>query len=105
MRVGVTEFERSEPQRIVCNITLWPEQTVDIEDEIEKAVDYSAVADWVRKFASQSKFRLIETFADGIAKGLLTGFRVRKVAVEVRKFVLSDTGFVSVTASQTGAEG
>ncbi|PYL86522.1 MAG: hypothetical protein DMF23_00755 [Verrucomicrobia bacterium] len=52
-RVGVPTSERSEPQRLILNITLWPR---------------------------------------------IAQFNLRKVEVEVRKFVLPDANYVSVTA-------
>ena len=104
-RIGVSEQERAEPQRIVCNITISPNIGRDFADDVADTVDYSAVADWVKQFAAQSEFRLIETLADNIAKGLLNDFPIRKAVVEVRKFVLSDAEFVSVTVTQQAAVG
>jgi len=104
-RIGVSEQERAEPQRIVCNITISPNIGRDFADDVANTVDYSAVADWVKQFAAQSEFRLIETLADNIAKGLLNDFPIRKAVVEVRKFVLADAEFVSVTVTQQAAVG
>ena len=104
-RIGVTEAERAEPQRIVCNITISPDIDADLADNVANTIDYSAVAEWVKDFARQSEFRLIETLAENIARGLLSAFPIQKAVIEVRKFVLSDSDFVSVTASQTASEG
>ena len=104
-RIGVSEQERAEPQRIVCNITISSNIGRDCADDVANTVDYSAVADWVKQFAAQSEFRLIETLADNIAKGLLNDFPIRKAVVEVRKFVLADAEFVSVTVTQQAAVG
>jgi dihydroneopterin aldolase len=41
---------------------------------------------------------LIETLAEETAAHLLAQFSLRKVEVEVRKFVLPDANYVSVTA-------
>jgi dihydroneopterin aldolase len=41
---------------------------------------------------------LIETLAEETAAHLLARFPLRKVAVEVRKFILPDVDYVSVTA-------
>lgn len=104
-RVGVSKHERAKPQRIACNITISVNMDEDFADDVANTVDYSAVAEWIKAFAAQSEFRLIETLADNIARGLLNAFPIRKAVVEVRKFVLSDADFVSVTASQTASEG
>ena len=104
-RVGVPENERAEPQRLLCSITLWPQRTTELGDKIANTVNYSAVTEMVRDLATRSEFRLIETLADKLAAHLLGQFDVSKVTVEIRKFVLPDTEFVSVTATQEAAEG
>jgi len=96
-RVGVPTSERSEPQRLILNITLWP-KIAELCDDIKNTVNYSIVADAVREFVRQRDYKLIETLADETAAHLLAQFNLRKVAVEVRKFVLPDTDYVSVTA-------
>jgi 7,8-dihydroneopterin aldolase/epimerase/oxygenase len=105
VRVGVSEQERAEPQRIVCNVTLRPQEDLDLEDDIANAVNYSKVAELIKDLATRSEFRLLETLAEKVASRLLTQFRVRKVTVEMRKFVVPDAEFVSVTATQEAAVG
>lgn len=97
-RVGVTEGERANPQRIVCTVTMWPIQKSDFQDDIANTLDYSAMAQAVKSRVDGSEFRLIETMAENIAGHVLEQFRARKVMVELRKFVLSDAQFVAVTA-------
>ena len=96
-RVGVLDSERVEPQRLIFNVTLWPE-IAEPRDDIGNTVNYSEVAVWLSQFVNQHDYKLIETLAEETAAHLLAQFKVRKVAVEVRKFVLPDTDYVSVTA-------
>ena len=105
VRIGVSGQERGEPQRIVCNVTLWPQKIMDIEDDIANAVDYSKVAESVKELAIRSEFRLLETLAEQVVTDLVRKFRVTKVMVEMRKFVLPDAEFVSVTATEEAAVG
>lgn len=84
-------------QRLVLNLTLWP-HIGHGNDELTSTIDYSEVAERVRKFTSECDCKLIETLGERIATDLLQRFGARKVAVEVRKFVLRDTNYVSVTA-------
>jgi len=93
-RVGVPTSERSEPQRLILNITL--------HDDIANTVNYSAVAECVKNFVSHHDYKLIETLAEETAAHLLAQFNLRKVEVEVRKFVLPDANYVSVTAVREG---
>jgi dihydroneopterin aldolase len=96
-RVGVPDSERAQAQRLSLNVTLWP-KTTEPRDEISDTVNYSDVAESLKHFIPQHDHKLIETLAQQIAAHLLTHFRVRKVELEVRKFVLPDAGYVSVTA-------
>lgn len=96
-RVGVPESERAEPQRLVLTVTLWPKKTRP-RDNISDTVNYSEVVAALKELATQRDYRLIETLAEEIAGDLLSRFPLRKIAIEVRKFVLPDADHVSVTA-------
>jgi len=45
--------------------------------------------------------RLIETLADAVANHLLEVFEIQRITVELRKFILPDVEFVSVTVTRT----
>lgn len=96
-RVGVSDSERAQPQRLTLNVT-FSLKRAGPRDLIADTVNYSEVAESVKKFAAGREYRLIETLAEETAGHLLAQFPLRKVEVEVRKFVLSDTSYVSVTA-------
>ena len=103
--IGVPETEREKPQRLTVSITLWPARDLrDLNDEIGRAINYSAVCKETKKFAREQSPRLIETLADGLAAHLLKFFLVRKISVELRKFVLPDAQYVSVTLTRSAAE-
>jgi FolB domain-containing protein len=96
-RVGVADSERAQPQRLSLNVTLWS-KIAELHDDIANTVNYSAVAESVKDFVGHHDYKLIETLAEEIATHLLAQFNLRKVEVEVRKFVLPDANYVSVTA-------
>ena len=96
-RVGVPDSERAEPQRLSLNVTLWP-KIAELHDNIANTVNYSAVAECAKEFVNRHACKLIETLAEETAAHLLAQFNLRKVEVEVRKFVLPETDYVSVTA-------
>jgi FolB domain-containing protein len=100
-RVGVPDSERAEPQRLSLNVTLWP-NIAELHDNLANTVNYSAVAQWVKEFVNPHDYKLIETLAEEVAAHLLTKFNLRKVEIEVRKFVLPDANYVSVTAVREG---
>jgi dihydroneopterin aldolase len=96
-RVGVPDSERAEPQRLVLNLTLWPKR-IGPRDDIADTVNYSEVVAALKQLTTQRDYRLIETLGEELAGHLLSRFPLRKVAIEVRKFVLPDAEYVSVTA-------
>jgi len=105
-RVGVPEKERATPQRLTVSITLWPKQdTGDLGDQIGRTVNYSAVAEEAKSFARDQSVNLIETLADGLAMHLLGKFAIQGIRVELRKFVLPDAKYASVTVTRTASVG
>lgn len=102
--VGVSQAERRRRQRLAINITLSPARDLrDIQDAIRRTVDYSALCENTKVFISQQSPKLLETLANNLAAHLLNKFRVRKVTVEIRKFVLRDAAYTSVTVTRQAA--
>ena len=101
-RVGVTENERSKPQRLTLSITVWPATGFqDLQDDIVRAVNYSAIAVTSCEFLRENPAKLIETSAARLAAYLLQTFPIQKVQLELRKFVLPDAKHVSVSVTRT----
>ena len=100
-RVGVTDDERAKPQRIAVSITIWLNTAFDhLKDDISCAVNYSDLCAGVREFVAARSDKLIETLASNIASHLLEVFPIRKVRVDLRKFVLPDAQYVSATVTR-----
>lgn len=100
-RVGVTENERAKSQRLVLNVTVsLRERLRDLNDDITRTANYSAIASDVQELARDRSYHLIETFADTVAARLTEKFPIARVAVEVRKFVLPRAEYVSVTVTR-----
>ena len=100
--IGVPEKERATPQRLTVSITLWPKQDMrDLADQINRTINYSAVAEEAKSFVRDQSVNLIETLADRLATHLLGNFAIQKIKVELRKFVLQDAKYVSVTLTRT----
>jgi dihydroneopterin aldolase len=95
--IGVTEEERSQPQRLLASLILEPEHGIAaVNDQLSRTVDYHAAAQAVKALASGGRRLLVETLAEDIAALLLRRFRLAAVEVELRKFVLPDTEYVGV---------
>jgi dihydroneopterin aldolase / 2-amino-4-hydroxy-6-hydroxymethyldihydropteridine diphosphokinase len=102
--IGVSRTERRTRQRLVLNITVWPARDLrDIKDSVARTVDYSELCRAAKAFIAQQTPRLLETLSSDLAKFLLEKFRARKIAIEIRKFVLKDAAYASVTVTRTAS--
>jgi 7,8-dihydroneopterin aldolase/epimerase/oxygenase len=105
-RIGVAEEERANPQKLTVSISFWPYQQIsDLADHIERTVNYSTVAAETKNFVCDQSVSLIETLAERLASHLLKSFPIQKVTIELRKFALQDTKYVSVTVTRTAPVG
>ena len=103
--IGVPDEERAAAQRLSLNLTLGPRRRFgELNDEIGRAVNYAAVCDEVKKFVEGRRDKLIETLADALASHLLEAFEIRKITIELRKYILPETEFVSVTVTRERAD-
>ena len=102
VRIGVTDDERAKPQRLILNITVWPKECFDnLQDDIGKAVNYVELCRSARELVAGRQWKLIETVASELASHLLEKFGITIAEVEVRKFVLPKTEYVSATARRS----
>lgn len=100
-RIGVPDDERSQLQRLAISLTLWPtKQGPELGDNIDRAVNYASVCAETKNLVQSRSDRLIETLADGLANHLLDLFEIRRITIELRKFILPDVKYVSVTVTR-----
>lgn len=96
-RVGVTEQERSRPQRVLVDVELeLPLKEAGLHDRMDKTLDYQAVAEVVKAEIEGGTFRLVEALAERAAARLIQQFGPRQVRIRVRKFSLPDAHAVAV---------
>ena len=99
--IGVPDEERSVAQRLIFHLTLWPARQMDeLDDDIGRAVDYANVCVEVKRFVEARRDKLVETMANALALHLLETFAVRRVTVELRKYILPEVEFVSVSVTR-----
>ena len=103
--IGVPDEERASAQKLTFNITLWPTRRMDdLGDKIGRAVNYAAACAEVKKFVGDREDKLIEALANALALHLLGFFEIRRITVELRKYILPDVEFVSVTVTRERPE-
>ena len=96
-RIGVPEIERETPQRLMVFLRFQiaaPFSSLD--DQLEKTVDYAGVTSEVERIVLSSQAHLMEKLVIDIGNGLLERFPMRRLEVELRKFILPNTRYVSV---------
>lgn len=105
-RVGVPDKERENPQRLLLSVELGCGFSAAAQtDQLEETIDYYAVSRRLLGFGEGREWKLIEKLAVDIAEALLLEFRPRSVAVEVKKFVVTEARYVAVRATRTAREG
>lgn len=95
--IGMFDWEREIKQTVALDLEL----EVDLRpaarsDSIEDGVNYKTVASRVLGFVQQSRFQLVETLAEEVARLVLREFPVERVRLAVHKpgaiRFLSDVG-------------
>lgn len=64
--IGIHDFERAAPQRILVNIELFLRPHTPEADEIDRVLDYDFLRRRIAAFAMGKHFNLQETLLDGI---------------------------------------
>ena len=100
--VGVTEEERAKPQRLLLTVDMnFDFSLASLSDGIEQTIDYFTVTQSLLKFGEDRSWKLLEKLVANVADFILTQYRPRAVVVEVKKFVIPQARYVSVTLSKT----
>lgn len=85
--IGTLPSERVSPQRLYFDLTLSGDfSRAGATDDLNDAVDYTAVERVVRDYAAGTKFQLLERLAYACADRLLESFPLlRSVTLKIRK--------------------
>lgn len=96
-QVGVPDEELAIPQKLLLHLELVPEQNwSELDDQIERTVDYAQVVAQVEQLSASRPRRLIETLASDVVDFLLTHHPLEKVRIVIEKFILPQTQAVAV---------
>jgi len=103
-RVGVSDEERSSPQRLLVTVELSHDQhRAASSDDLADTINYFAVAQRLLRLGEGRDWRLIEKLASDIAELVLADFRADAVSVEVRKFIIPEARHVAVRIERAAA--
>ncbi len=97
VQIGVPEEERAAWQTLQADVILSvATRFEELGDEIDRTIDYSAVANRLRALAAERPRRLIETLATEMTACLLAEFGALRVSVTLRKRILPGCDHVAV---------
>ena len=97
--IGVPEEERARPQKLLISLEMAVDSFLPAvrRDDIAVTVNYFDVTERVKALVAKTPPRkLLETLAENIATELIGSFPIESLTVEIKKFVLPDTRWVSV---------
>ncbi len=95
--VGVPDAERARAQRLLITVEMQLDfHAATATDDLIHTVDYFAASQRLLRLGEGQHWKLIEKLAADIANIVLTEFKVSRVTVEVKKFIIPQTKYVSV---------
>ncbi|HUJ08571.1 MAG TPA: dihydroneopterin aldolase [Verrucomicrobiae bacterium] len=101
-QIGVTNPERARPQRLLITIELERDLAeAGRTDAATATTRYDAVADLIRRVVAERPRNLVESVADEIAKAVLSQNLALAVSVEVKKFSIPRSEYVSIQIRRT----
>ena len=84
--IGVWEWERRIRHELILDIEIGSDLSqASISDDLRHTVDYKAVSDHVTQFTKESRFKLLEALAEGIAQEIMRDFPVKWIRVKAAK--------------------
>jgi len=96
--VGVPDAERETAQILQVDLSFAAtNQPLALHDDLAQTVDYHAVSLRVAEIAAHRPRKLIETLAEELTDQLIAEFSLRWIEVTIRKFILPQTDWVSVS--------
>jgi dihydroneopterin aldolase len=100
-RVGVPDVERALPQRLLLTIEMESDFSAAAKsDSIADTIDYFAVTQRLLKFGNGREWKLIEKLTADIAEMILVDFKPQNVSVQVKKFIIPQARYVSVSLTK-----
>lgn len=100
-RIGVPDEERAKPQRLLITVEMGTDMAAcAVSDDLSQTIDYYAVCQRLLRFGDDQAWKLLETLASEIATMILREFRAASVSIEIKKFIIPQTRFVSVSLSR-----
>lgn len=104
--IGIYDHERTQTQPITLNVEMaWDNRPAGRSDDITLTLDYEKVSNFIKAFASESAFLLVERFTEVLAEKLIVEFNIEVLTLELNKLTaIPGTDAVGVKISRTKAD-
>jgi dihydroneopterin aldolase len=101
--LGVPDAERREAQRLLVSVEVSVNSFSHAAgtDNLAWTLNYVDVAERIKHVTGKRSRKLLETLAEEMASDLLKAFPIKKITLEIKKFVLPDARYVSVKIERT----
>lgn len=84
--IGIYPNERTNLQPITLNLEMqWDNRPSANTEDIRLTLDYEKVSNYIKDFAKNSAFLLVETFTEVLAKKLIFEFNIPALTIELNK--------------------
>lgn len=84
--IGILPHERYQKQTLIISIELETDFTAAAEsDDVNDAINYARLADFIIEFATESEFGLLETFAAALIEAIFVEFQVDAITLTIQK--------------------
>lgn len=96
--IGIYPNERTNVQPITLNLEMvWDNRPAAKSEDIALTLDYEKVSNYIKTFAKESAFLLVETFTETLAKKLILEFNIPALTIELNKLTaIAQTDAVGV---------
>jgi len=83
--IGIHGHEQTKHQPVRINVDLAVEDAHDLEDRLDRVVDYESITLRIRALVARGHINLAETLAEAIAEACLEDERVKCACIRVEK--------------------
>jgi dihydroneopterin aldolase len=83
--IGIHGHEQTKHQPIRINVDLAVEDAQELEDRLDRVVDYESITLRIRAILARGHINLAETLAEAIAEACLEDRRVKRARIRVEK--------------------
>jgi len=83
--IGIHGHEQTKHQPVRINLDLAVEDAQELEDRLDRVVDYESITLRIRAIVARGHINLAETLAEAIAEACLEDARVKSARIRVEK--------------------